>query len=68
MIAHLEREIERITRKKKRKKLKRHCIGETSKQLIDERFLEHSCLFIFFTYLKSFCDNFSGICGTLKFS
>ena len=31
---------------------------QTSKQLVDERFLEHSNLYTFFTELKNFCDNF----------
>ena len=31
---------------------------QTSKQLVDERFLEHSNLSTFFTELKNFCDNF----------
>ena len=55
---HLEREIERITRRK-RKKLKKRCIEKTFKQLVDEGFLEHSNLFNFFTDLKNFCYNFS---------
>ena len=58
LIGHLEREIERIIRRK-RKKLKKLCTNETSKQLVDERFLEQSNLFTFFTDLKNFCDHFS---------
>ena len=52
------REIERIIRRK-RKKLKKLCTNETSKQLVDERFSEHSNLFTFFTDLNNFYDNFS---------
>ena len=53
LIVHLEREVERIIRKN-RKKIKKLCTDETSKQLVDERFLEHSNLFTFFTELKNF--------------
>ena len=53
---HLEKEIERII---KRKKLKELCTDETSKQLFDKRLLEHSSLFTSFTNLKNFCDDFS---------
>ena len=58
LIVHLEREVERIIRRK-RKKLKKLCTDETSKQLVDERFLEHSNLFTFFTEPKNFRDDFS---------
>ena len=54
---HLEREIQRIMRRI-RKKLKKLCTDETSKQPIDEWFLEPSNLFTFFTDLKSFWDDF----------
>ena len=57
LVVHLEREIDGI--RGKRKKLKKLCTDETSKQLVDERFLEHSNLFTFFTDLKNFCDDFS---------
>ena len=43
LIGHLEKEIERII-KRKRKKLKNLCTGETFKQLVDERFLEMKVL------------------------
>ena len=56
-VVHLEKEIESIIRRN-RKKLKKPCTGETSKQLFDERLLEHSNLFTFFTDLKNFCDDF----------
>ena len=46
LVVHLEREIERIIRRK-RNKLKKLCTNETFKQLVDERFLEHSNLFTF---------------------
>ena len=52
------RETERIIMRK-RKKLKKLCTNETSKQLVDERFSEHSNLFTFFTDLNNFYDNFS---------
>ena len=55
---HLEKEIEWVI-KRKRKKFKKLCTEETSKQLIDERFLEHLSLFTFFTDIKNFCDDFS---------
>ena len=58
LVVHLEREIERIIRRKG-KKLKKLCANETSKQLVDETFLEHSNLFTFFTDLENFCDNVS---------
>ena len=58
LVVHFEREIERIIRRK-RKKLRKLCTNETFKQLVDERFLEHSNLFTFFTDLKNFCDDFS---------
>ena len=58
LVVHLEREIEQIIRRK-RKKLKKLCTNKTSKELVDERFLEHSNLFTFFTDLKNSCDNFS---------
>ena len=58
LIVHLEREVERTIRRK-RKKLKKLCTDEMSKQLVDERFLEHSNLFTFFAELKNFCDDFS---------
>ena len=58
LVVHLEREIDRII-KRKRKKLKKLCTDETSKRLVDDRFLEHSNLFTFFTDLKNFCDDFS---------
>ena len=54
---HLEREIQRIMRRI-RKKLKKLCTDETSKQPIDEWFLEPSNLFTFFTELKSFWGDF----------
>ena len=57
-MVHLEREIERIISRKK-KKLKKLCSNETSKQLVHERFLENSNLFTFFKDLKYFCDDFS---------
>ena len=44
---------------KEKEKLKKLCTDETSKQLVDERFSEHSNLFTFFTDLKNFCDDFS---------
>ena len=53
LTVHLEREVERIIRRK-RKKIKKLCTDETSKQLVDERFLEHSNLFTFFTELNNF--------------
>ena len=46
LVVHLEREIERIMWRK-RNKLKKLCTSETFKQLVDERFLEHSNLFTF---------------------
>ena len=55
---HLEREIEPIIRTN-RKKLTKVCTDETSKQMVDERFLEHSNLFTCFTNLNNFCDEFS---------
>ena len=58
LVVHLEREIELIIRRK-RKKLKNLCTNETYKQLVDERFLEHSNKITFFTDLKNFCDSFS---------
>ena len=58
LVVHLEREIERIIRRK-RKKLRKLCTNETFKQLVDERFLKHSNLFTFFTDLKNVCDDFS---------
>ena len=58
LIVHLEREVDRTIRRK-RKKLKKLCTDETSKQLVDERFLEHTNLFTFFAELKNFCDDFS---------
>ena len=45
--------------RRKRKKLRKFCTNETSKQLVDERFWEHSNLFTFFTDLNNFCDEFS---------
>ena len=41
---HLERENEEIIRRN-RKKLKKFCTDETSEQLVDEMFSEHSNLF-----------------------
>ena len=58
LIVHLEREVARITRRK-REKLKKFYTEETSKQLVHEMISEHSNLFTFFTELKNFCDNFS---------
>ena len=55
---HLEREIEGKIRTKRRE-LKKFWTNETSKQLLNGRFLEHSNLFTFFTDLKNFCDDFS---------
>ena len=54
---HLEKEIERIITRK-RNKLKKLCTDETSKQLVDEKFLEHSNLFTFSIDLKNFCYDF----------
>ena len=58
LIVPLEREVE-TTIRRKRKKLKKLCTDETSKQLVDESFLEHSNLFTFFAELKNFSDDFS---------
>ena len=46
LIVHLEREVERIIRRK-RKKLKRLCTDETSKHLVDERF-ENILIYLLF--------------------
>ena len=53
LVVHLDWEIERIIRRK-RKKLRKLCTNETSKQLVEERFLEHSNLFTFFYRSKEF--------------
>ena len=58
LIVHMEKAIERIIRRK-RKRLKKLCSEGTSKQLVDERFLEQSNLFTFFTDLKNYCNDFS---------
>ena len=58
LTVHLEKEDKRVIRRN-RKKPKKLCTDETSKQLVDERFLENSNLFTFFTDLKNFCDEFS---------
>ena len=44
---------------RKRKKLKKLCTDDTSKQLVDERFSGHTNLFTFFTDLQYFCGDFS---------
>ena len=48
LVVHLEREIERII-KRKRKKLRKLCTNETFKQLVDERFFR-TFQFIYFLY------------------
>ena len=58
LIVHMEKAIERIIRRK-RKRLKKICSEGASKQLVDERFLEQSNLFTFFTDLKYYCNDFS---------
>ena len=53
LMIHLLRKIEKITRRRREKKTL--CTDETSKQLVDERFLGHPNLFTFFADLKNFC-------------